>query len=99
MNIGKAFLVYLAVGAVLMLMGVPDYAGVGIAGIAFFVALVVMAATGKPTGKNGGQAKAKPASNNSYGHYATMSEKQRRKEDDDLFDTLMITGVFDEDNF
>jgi hypothetical protein len=96
MNIGKAFLVYFVVGVPLVMMGVPDSAAVGIAGIAFIVSLVVMAASGE----QGGNAKGKPASGSpGMGGYATMSEKQRRKEDDEQFDTLMITGVFDEDNF
>jgi hypothetical protein len=98
MDIGKAigysFLIYLAVGTVLLLMGVPDGAGVAIAGIVFIVSLVAMAASG-----TGEQAKRNPSS--SKGHsassgYATMSEKQRRKEDDEQFEVLLNTSVFDE---
>jgi hypothetical protein len=96
MNIGKAFLVYFAVGVPLVMMGVPDGAAVGIAGIAFIAALVVMAAKGERGGKSGGPASKPPSSGNSCGSYATMSEKQRRKEDDEQFEVLLSTWQMEE---
>jgi hypothetical protein len=81
---------YVFISALWAMTGMPTEAAMVLGGISM---IALFALVGKDEKGKQGQRKFGSASN-----YATMDEKQRRKEDDEQFDVLFTTWIMDEED-